>query len=77
MQYRDDKMQPWYLVPIYTRNNDIHRDLGLPTLDEMRVEQVKRHECHLYFHVNASAAKLLDTTIDVRHLKRIKQLKAN
>ena len=64
---RDIVNAPWYV-----RNVDLHRDLNV----EMVMAEIRRfawkHEERLHQHVNAEAIQLLDNSLLVRSLKRIK-----
>lgn len=54
----------------YSRNDDIHRDLGVSFVQEVIKDFANKHEQRLQQHVNAEAVKLLDTNDDIRRLKR-------
>lgn len=56
----------------YSRNDDIHRDLGIEMIDEVIAQQAQAHEKRLHRHSNEEAIQLLDTTGDTRRLKRRK-----
>ena len=58
---------PWYL-----RNDDIHRDLGVPTVNEFIKTIAAKHENRLIDHENPEALRLLEYTQNIRRLKRIK-----
>lgn len=58
---------PWYL-----RNDDIHRDLKMDTVDQTITKFARSHEQRLHNHVNIEAIQLLDTTDLTRRLKRKK-----
>lgn len=61
-------------APWYVRNNDLHRDLAIPTVKEEIKKYAGRHEARLHQHVNAEALQLLDNQHLVRRLKRMKPL---
>lgn len=56
----------------FQRNEDLHRDLGLKTVDEVIRDFAIRHEQRLHDHVNSEALELLDNQHDKRRLKRRK-----
>lgn len=58
---------PWYI-----RNNDLHRDLGIPDVKHEIKRFATKHESRLLQHVNAEASRLLDNEHLVRRLKRTK-----
>lgn len=58
-------------VPCYVRNKDLHRDLGVETVNDEIKKIARRHQEKLQ-HVNVEATRLLDNTGTVRRLKRIK-----
>ncbi len=52
---------------------DIHRDLGIKTVDDIIQEIAGRHEKRLHRHDNVLALQLLeDCSKDKRKLKRLK-----
>lgn len=59
-------------APWYVRNCDIHRDLGMDTVDQAISRIAYNHEQRLHRHVNIEAIQLLDTTNQTRRLKRKK-----
>lgn len=59
-------------APWYVRNQDIHRDLGIPMVTEEIKRFAGKHEARLHQHVNAEALQLLDNQNLVRRLKRNK-----
>jgi Reverse transcriptase (RNA-dependent DNA polymerase) len=59
-------------APWYVRNSDLHRDLGIGTVEEIIKTYAKSHEERLHQHVNVEAIQLLDTTSVERRLKRLK-----
>ena len=56
----------------FQRNEDIHRDLGLKSEDEVVPDFATRHEQRLHEHMNTEALQLLDNIQDRRRLKRRK-----
>lgn len=56
----------------YVTNEEIHRDLEIKWVTDVIRENAIRHEKRLHKHTNVEAILLLDTTDDVRRLKRIK-----
>jgi len=56
---------PWYI-----RNDDIHRDLGIPTVEEEIKKTAVRHKQRLAHHINPEILQLLDHQPEVRRLKR-------
>lgn len=58
---------PWYI-----RNSNLHRDLEMDTVEQVRAKIAAGHELRLHHHVNVEAIQLLDNTGLVRRLKRIK-----
>ena len=47
-------------MPMYARNKDLHRDLGIPMVSEEIKRFAAKHEDRLHRHVNAEALQLLD-----------------
>ena len=58
---------PWYI-----RNADIHRDLRLDEVSEVRKKMAKKHTTRLETHINSEASKLAFNQISLRRLKRTK-----
>lgn len=58
---------PWYM-----RNEDIHKELGVPTVKEYIREVAEKYEARVMDHVNEEAVKLMDNSEIVRRLKRRK-----
>lgn len=58
---------PWYI-----RGSDIHKDLRIDTVKQTINKQARKHEERLLKHVNVEALQLLDTTNQIRRLKRTK-----
>ena len=59
-------------APWYVRNNDIHRDLGIPMVKDEVKRLATKHQARLQEHVNAEIPQLLDNLHLVRRLKRKK-----
>lgn len=57
-------------VPWFVRNEDIRRELEVPTVRQVIAETTKRYECRIEKHINVEALNLLDSTIPVKRLKR-------
>jgi len=60
---------PWYI-----RNNDLHKDLGIPMVHEVIEQMALKHQSKLTVHINEEATQLLNTTNLTRRLKRKKPL---
>lgn len=58
---------PWYI-----RNEDLHRDLGIPTVREEIQNFARKHRKRLLEHTNRTVAEILDETDLVRRLRRTK-----
>lgn len=56
----------------YVSNVEIHNDLDIRWVNEVIQEHAIKHEKRLLNHTNVEAIQLLDTTYEVRRLKRIK-----
>ena len=56
----------------YTRDEDIHRDLKINSVDKVIQEIASRHEKRLHRHVSTLALQLLANSDDTRRLKRLK-----
>lgn len=56
----------------YITNVEIHNDLGISWVDEVIQEYAIKHEKRLRHHINVEAIQLMDTTHEVRRLKRTK-----
>ena len=59
-------------APWYVRNNDLHRDLGIPMVKDEVKRLATKHQARLQEHVNAEIPQLLDNQHLVRRLKRMK-----
>lgn len=64
---RDIVDAPWYF-----RNCNLHKDLGVDTVEQTIRQFARNHERRLHQHVNVEAIQLLDNTQLVRRLKRTK-----
>lgn len=58
---------PWYI-----RNDNLHKDLGIPTVESEIRKFAKSHERRLQQHINVEALQLLNSDGLVRRLKRVK-----
>jgi len=58
---------PWYI-----RNSDLHRDLGVPLVEDIIKQIATKHKNRLMQHENPEALKLLDNNQISRRLKRTK-----
>lgn len=58
---------PWF-VP----NLELHRDLKIQSVNDVISLFATNHETRLHNHPNVAAIQLLDTTNDIRRLKRLK-----
>ncbi len=56
----------------YTRNEEIHRDLDIPWVDEVIRVFAQHYEERLHLHINVLALEMLDNTSDIRRLQRTK-----
>jgi hypothetical protein len=59
-------------APWYYGNDNIHRDLKIPTIRQEIQRFAERHKRRLHNHVNTEVLQLLDNTNLNRRLKRIK-----
>lgn len=59
-------------APWYVRNSNLHKDLGMETVDQTIRRVARSHEERLRHHVNVEALQLLDNAEIVRRLKRTK-----
>ena len=59
-------------APWYTTNEILHRDLHVKWVNEVIKDFAKKYEKRLHYHENHLALELLDTSLDIRRLKRIK-----
>ena len=59
-------------APWYVKNEDIHKDLKVPTVSEEIKRFAKKHEARLHKHVSVEVLQLLDNSEPVRRLKRQK-----
>jgi hypothetical protein len=58
---------PWYI-----RNDNLHKDLDVETVDSVIKKYVQSHEQRLQRHINVEALQLLNNDGLVRRLKRTK-----
>jgi predicted component of type VI protein secretion system len=58
--------------PWYYSNDDLHRDLKIPTIRQEIQRFAERHERRLHNHVNSEVLQLLNNTNLNRKLKMIK-----
>jgi len=61
-------------APWYVRNDDIHRDLGVPKVIEEIKRYALKHEARLERHVNVEAALLIENRVTTGRLKRTRPL---
>lgn len=54
----------------YDRNDTIHRDLMMPSVQDEITKFARKHEIRLDQHTNPAAIQLLDNSQDIRRLKR-------
>jgi hypothetical protein len=47
-------------APLYVRNSDLHRDLGIETITDIIAKFAKSHEKRLQEHINIEPSRLLD-----------------
>lgn len=59
-------------APKYIQNVNLHRDLGVESVNEMIHKAAAAHHQKLEDHINIEAVQLLDVSDHVRRLKRIK-----
>ena len=59
-------------APWYSRNSDIHRELGVETVASIIMRYATSHKKRLQHHVNEEASKLLNVQNLTRRLKRKK-----
>ena len=59
-------------APWYVRNSIIHKDLGIPEVDEEIKKIAKRHDKRLQEHPNLEARSILQSYGFERSLKRTK-----
>ena len=58
-------------VPWYVTNETIHRDLKIPTVNERRISKFSnRYNIRINNHQNPPVTQLVDTTDQIRRLKR-------
>lgn len=57
-------------APWFVRNEELHKDLDMATVNETIQGYARRHEQRLHNHSNPLAIQLLDTTQETRRLKR-------
>lgn len=60
---------PWYI-----RNSNLHKDLGIDSIDEVIKRRARSHQQRLIQHVNIEAQRLLNTNGMIRRLHRTKPL---
>lgn len=60
---------PWYI-----RNDDLHRDLNIPTVQEEIKKHAVIHGKRIYQHVNEELRGMLDSSHAVRRLQRTKPI---
>ena len=58
--------------PWYTRNDNLHKDLDVETVDSVIKNYAQSHEQRLQRHINVEALQLLNSDGLVRRLKRTK-----
>ena len=58
---------PWYI-----QNTDLHRDLGMETVNEVIKKSAIAQQVRLETHVNEEAVQLLDVDNMTERLKRVK-----
>jgi hypothetical protein len=58
---------PWYI-----RNDNLHKDLDMETVDSIIRKYAQSHEQRLHRHINVEALQLLNNGSLVRRLKRTK-----
>ena len=58
----------------YTRNDDIHRDLMIPSVAEEVTRLTDKYEYRLHSHTNPAVIELLDNSTSTRRLKRPRYL---
>lgn len=59
-------------APWYTRNDDIHRDLGIPTIEAETRSFARKHRNRLIGHINNTVRQILDENNLLRRLQRTK-----
>ena len=59
-------------APWYVRNADLHRDLKMEMVTAETRRFDRKHEVRLVHHDNVEAIQLLDNSVILRRLKRIK-----
>jgi tRNA U54 and U55 pseudouridine synthase Pus10 len=64
---RDIVDAPWYI-----RNDNLHKDLTVETINSVIKKYAQRHEQRLHRHTNVEALQLLDNGDLVRRLHRPK-----
>ena len=63
-------------VPWYIRNDNLHKDLDVETVDSVIKMYAQSHEQRLQRHINVEALQLLNSDGPVRRLKRTKQVQS-
>ena len=61
-------------APWYVRNADLHKDLGMGSVEEEIKLHAAKHEQRLHCHPNVEVIRLLDNSEDTRRLKLQKPL---
>ena len=59
-------------APWYVRNEDIHRDLGIPSVVEEITKFARKHKDRVDGHCNRTVIQLLDANNSIRRLQRSK-----
>lgn len=59
-------------APWYVRNEDIHRDLGIPSVVEEITKFARKHKDRVHGHCNRTVIQLLDANNSIRRLQRTK-----
>lgn len=57
-------------APWYVRNSDLHRDLGIPTVEDTTKKFASSHHRRLQLHNNEEAARLFSEVAPERRLGR-------
>jgi hypothetical protein len=67
--YQNNVLKCIVNAPWYVRNSDLHRDLGIETVTDIRAKFAKSHEKRLQDHINIEASRLLNVNNITRRLK--------
>jgi hypothetical protein len=59
-------------APWYVRNSDLHRDLGIETVEDIIAKFANSHAKRLQNHINIEVSRLLNVNNITRRLKRKK-----